>query len=74
MVRVLAHEIGPRGVTVNGILPTATEAGPGIRAFVRDFNPMGRMGTAGDVAEFFAGPLASFVSGQLLTVAGGALA
>ncbi|MEU8817596.1 SDR family oxidoreductase [Actinoplanes sp. NPDC048796] len=86
LVRVLAHEIGHRGVTVNGILPTATEgaglhtsAGPDapIRAFLRDFNPTGRMGTAddvADVAEFFAGPLSSFVSGQLLTVSGGAIA
>jgi 3-oxoacyl-[acyl-carrier protein] reductase len=86
LVRVLAHEIGDRGVTVNAILPTATEgaglhtdAGPDapIRSFLRDFNPVGRMGTADDVAnvaEFLAGPLSSFVSGQMLTVAGGGLA
>ncbi|MFI1991965.1 SDR family oxidoreductase [Actinoplanes sp. NPDC020271] len=74
---------GSSGVTVNAILPSATQgaglhtdAGPDapIRAFLHDFNPMGRMGTADDVAEFFAGPLSSFVSGQSLTVAGGALA
>jgi len=38
---------------------------------------MRRMGTpddVADVAEFFAGGLSSFVSGQLLLVSGGALA
>ncbi|MEV6847115.1 SDR family oxidoreductase [Actinoplanes sp. NPDC051411] len=77
---------GPRGVTVNAIRPTATE-GAGlhtdvrpdspIRDFLKDFNPMGRMGTAADVAdvaEFFAGDLSSFVSGQVLLVTGGAAA
>ncbi|MEJ0103820.1 MAG: SDR family oxidoreductase [Bacteroidota bacterium] len=41
------------------------------------FYPMGRMGTVEDtanVAEFFAGDLSSFVSGQQLLVSGGALA
>jgi len=86
LVEVLAHEVGARGVTVNAILPTATD-GAGlhtddpddapIKTFVLDFNPMRRMGTpddVADVAEFFAGDLSSFVSGQLLLVSGGALA
>jgi 3-oxoacyl-[acyl-carrier protein] reductase len=40
-----------------------------VRAFVKNNIPMGRMGTAEDVAdaaEYFAGDLSSFVSGQNL--------
>ncbi|WP_245706125.1 SDR family oxidoreductase [Catalinimonas alkaloidigena] len=86
LVQVLAQEVGPRGITVNAILPTAT-AGAGlhthvtedapIRKFMAEFSPMGRMGTPEDVAnvaEFFASDLASFVSGQHLLVTGGGLA
>ena len=85
LVRVLAQEIGPRGVTVNAILPTVTQ-GAGIHAtdaertrldqFVKDFIPMGRPGTVEDVAnvaEFFASELSSFVSGQQLLLSGGGL-
>jgi 3-oxoacyl-[acyl-carrier protein] reductase len=86
LVQVLAKELGKRGITVNAILPTATE-GAGIhttveenapiRRMIPEFYPMGRMGTPEDVAnvaEFFAGELSSFVSGQHLLVSGGALA
>ncbi len=85
LVQVLAQEIGPRGVTVNAILPTVTQ-GAGIHAtgadkarldqFVKDFMPMGRIGTVQDVAnvaEFFASELSSFVSGQHLLLSGGGL-
>lgn len=86
LVQVLAREIGKRGITVNAIIPTATE-GAGvnkkvkedapIRKFISEFNPMGRLGTTEDVAnaaEFFASDLSSFVSGQQLSVTGGAFA
>jgi 3-oxoacyl-[acyl-carrier protein] reductase len=81
-VEVLAKELGPRRVTVNSILPTVT-AGAGLSTdgvrpqadeFIRTFNPMGRAGTVGDVAdaaEYFAGDLSAFVSGQHLLVSGG---
>ena len=83
LVEVLAKEIGHRGVTVNSILPTATESagvhGDGVSAearnFINSFNPMQRMGTPNDVAnaaEYLAGELAAFVSGQHLLVTGGA--
>ena len=80
---VLAKELGARGVTVNSILPTVI-AGAGLstddvrpqaREFIRTFNPMQRTGTVGDVAdaaEYLAGDLSSFVSGQRLMVSGGA--
>lgn len=82
VVEVLAKEVGGRGVTVNSILPTATEgagvstdgARPEVREFIRTSNPMGRMGTPDDVAdaaEYLAGPLSGFVSGQHLLLSGG---
>ncbi len=88
VVEILAREIAHRGVTVNSIMPYATD-GAGI--FAGDDNPayrdirgratescpMGRMGTLDDVAnvaEFFAGELSSFVSGQHLLVNGAASA
>lgn len=83
MVEVLAKEIGHRGVTVNSILPTAIE-GAGVhsdgfsaesRNFIKSFRPTQRMGTPNDVAnaaEYLAGDLAAFVSGQHLLVTGGA--
>jgi len=81
-VEVLAKELGPRGVTVNSIRPTVT-AGAGLSTdavrphaseFIRAFNPMQRPGTLGDVAdaaEYFAGDLSGFVSGQHLLISGG---
>jgi 3-oxoacyl-[acyl-carrier protein] reductase len=83
LVEVLAKEIGHRGVTVNSILPTATESagvyGDGVstdfRNFIKSFRPMQRMGTPSDVAnaaEYLAGDMAAFMSGQHLLVTGGA--
>jgi 3-oxoacyl-[acyl-carrier protein] reductase len=81
-VEVLAKELGPRGVTVNSILPTVT-AGAGLSTdavrpqaseFIRAFNPMQRVGTLEDVAdaaEYLAGDLSAFVSGQHLLLSGG---
>lgn len=86
LVQVMAKELGKKGITVNAILPTATEgagihtrveADAPIRQLIPQFYPMGRMGKPEDVAnvaEFFAGELASFVSGQQLLVSGGASA
>jgi 3-oxoacyl-[acyl-carrier protein] reductase len=82
-VEVLAKELGSRGVTVNSILPTATEGagifGQGVEASYRDavkaYRPMPRMGSvadAADAAEYFASDLSSFVSGQHLLLSGGA--
>ena len=83
LVETLAKELGPRGVAVNSILPTAIE-GAGIftsevstdfRNFIKTFRPMQRMGTLEDVAnaaEYLASDLAGFVSGQHLLVTGGA--
>lgn len=85
LVRIMAQELGKKGITVNSILPTATE-GAGVNAniqdkeriqkFINEFCPMGRLAVVDDianVAEFFAGELSSFVSGQHLLLSGGGL-
>ncbi len=83
LVEVLAKELGARGVAVNSILPTAIAnagvftngANAHIEEWVKTFRPMKRMGTVEDVAdaaEYFAGDLAAFVSGQHLMLSGGA--
>lgn len=83
LVEVLAKEIGNRGITVNSILPPATEGAgvstdggrPEVLEFIRSSNPMQRMGTVEDVAnaaEYLAGDLSGFVSGQHLLLSGGA--
>ncbi len=81
LIEVLAKEIGYRGVTVNSILPTATQGAgrhadpkPEIARFIKNFMPMNRIGTLEDsanAAEFLASDLASFVSGQHLLLSGG---
>ncbi|WP_419998094.1 SDR family oxidoreductase [Streptomyces boninensis] len=85
VVEVLAQEVGGRGITVNSVIPTAIE-GAGVFTDVPDDHPMramlaagrpleGRFGTPEDVAdaaEYFAGPLARWISGQHLLISGGA--
>lgn len=81
LIEVLAKEIGHRGVTVNSILPTATQGAgrhaepkPEIAHFIENFMPMNRIATVEDTAnaaEYLASDLASFVSGQHLLLSGG---
>jgi len=85
VVGVLALELGQRGITVNTIIPTSID-GAGVytdmtqddpfRQLMATVRPLGgRMGRPQDVAdaaEYFAGELAGWVSGQHLLVAGGA--
>ncbi|WP_369055972.1 SDR family oxidoreductase [Kineococcus terrestris] len=83
LVRVLAVELGPRGITANTILPTAV-AGAGVFTGAQDgdefhranaVRPLGgrpgRPEDVADAAEYFAGELSGWVSGQTLLVAGG---
>ena len=81
LAAVLAKELGHRGITVNSIVPYATDAagiftaGHASRDSLIAANPMRRLASLEDVAnvaEFFASGLASFVSGQELLVNGGA--
>ena len=84
MVYSLTAEYSPHGVRVNAILPgwieskmalDAFEADPERRDKVFGRTPMNRLGKAeevGTAAVFLAAPAASFVTGALLTVDGGA--
>jgi len=84
LVRTLAVELGPHGITANAIAPGVIETpqsldpvnslGPaGIRDFA-DRVPVGRNGMPEDIAHtflFLASEEASFVTGQVLLVDGG---
>lgn len=79
--RVLAREVGARGVTVNAICPgrietsMATAAEPQGNAEFLKRTPVGRNGTPEEVAElvaYLAGPLAGFVTGAAFDINGGA--
>ena len=81
LTRVLAKELGPRGVTVNAVAPGPigtdlffTGRSPAmIERIVQDI-PMGRLGTPEEVAQvvsFLAGPDGGWVSGQVIRANGG---
>jgi gluconate 5-dehydrogenase len=82
MMRALAAEFGPHGITSNAIAPGffATEtnahlaADPVISATFKKRTPMGRWGRPEEIAGaavFLASDAASFVNGHVLTVDGG---
>lgn len=83
MVRYYAVSLGPMGIRVNGIAPCTV-----LKEESRDFYlhnvalldlyrrivPLGRMGTAEEVAQcvaYLCGPGASFITGQTIVVDGG---
>lgn len=75
--KALAHELGPRGVTVNlvspGMIDTSRVHEPAHHNTTRTL--VGRRGTPEEVAaavRYLAGPAARFVTGQTLHVNGGA--
>ncbi|MFI5783863.1 SDR family NAD(P)-dependent oxidoreductase [Nocardia sp. NPDC051570] len=83
LVRVLALELGPRGITVNSLVPGPIE-GAGIFTGVADDDPykkallesvpIGRLATVtdvADVAEFLASDRSVFITGEEILMNGG---
>ncbi len=83
LAKAMARELAPDGIRVNAVAPGVidtdifggqmTEAE---RAQLRDAVPLGRLGTADDVAGiclFLASPLSAYVTGALIDVNGGSL-
>lgn len=80
MTKSLAKELASRGVTVNAVAPGFMETdmtaalSESARAATLAAVPMGRMGTAEDVAQavaFLASDCAGYITGQVLGVDGG---
>ena len=80
MTKTAARELGSRGITVNAVAPgfidtdmTAVLSDKSKEAILSGV-PLGRMGSADDVAAavaFLAGDEASYITGQVLSVDGG---
>lgn len=82
MMRVMAREWAPHGVTVNAIAPGYTETDltkahldkPGVREHYTSLVPAGRLGRVNDLTGsvlFLASDRASFITGHVLYVDGG---
>jgi 7-alpha-hydroxysteroid dehydrogenase len=81
LTRNIAFDLGPMGIRVNAIAPGAirTQAlesvlTPEIEKAMLKHTPLGRLGEATDIANavlFLCSPLATWISGQVLTVSGG---
>jgi 3-oxoacyl-[acyl-carrier protein] reductase len=79
--RNLARELGPRGIRVNAVAPGFLETelsaslSPENRARIARRAALGRLGQPADVVgavEFLTSPAASFITGQVIAVDGGA--
>lgn len=78
LTRVLAFELGPVGIRVNCVAPSAAPPDPSLMPpeLLRQI-PLGRAGTPADfvgACVFLASPDASYITGQTLAVNGGAVA
>ncbi len=82
LLRVMAREWAPHGVTVNGVAPGYIETGltrayldkDGNREKLESLVPAGRLGRPAEVADaitFLASDRAAFVTGQVLYIDGG---
>jgi 3-oxoacyl-[acyl-carrier protein] reductase len=79
--RCLARELGPRGIRVNAVAPGFLETdlsaslSPENRGRIIRRTPLGRLGLPADIVgaiDFLSSPRASFITGQILTLDGGA--
>jgi len=80
LVKSLAKELGSRSITVNAVAPGYVETdmtsvlSEKVRESVLGQIPLGRIGSAGDIAplvRFLAGPGSSYITGQVFHVDGG---
>jgi NAD(P)-dependent dehydrogenase (short-subunit alcohol dehydrogenase family) len=80
VVRIAARELGPHGIRVNAVAPgttdtpmfAATDRNPGYRERVVERTPLGRIGSADEVAQaIVALAQLDWVTGQILAVDGG---
>ena len=78
--RALSKEIGPRGITVNAVLPGVVEtdmiarAPEAMRQRATQASSFGRLGSPEDIADvvaFLAGPDSRWITGQLVVANGG---
>lgn len=75
----LAQEVGPRGITVNSVLPGLTRdtGAPQTEALVNEYvsqTPLGRVGEPDDIADlvtFLASDQARWITGQTIGAGGG---
>ena len=88
LVRQLAHELGPFGITVNSVAPGFLRTSPDYERQWQSYGPDGqkamiervamrRLGEPEDIAHavmFLASPYASWITGQVLPVTGGPIA
>lgn len=88
LVRQLAHELGPHGITVNSVAPGFLRTSPDYERQWQSYGPEGqkamiervamrRLGEPRDIAHavmFLASPYASWITGQVLPVTGGPIA
>lgn len=76
LTRALAHDLAPKGVTVNCVVPGLIDTKrTSASAHGGKDSPLGRRGTPEEVAaavRFLAGPGARYITGQTLHVNGGA--
>ena len=79
--RCLARELGPRGIRVNAVAPgfLETDLSASLSAENRGRivrrTPLGRLGLPADIVgaiDFLSSPRAAFITGQVLTIDGGA--
>ncbi|MCC6468322.1 MAG: SDR family oxidoreductase [Alphaproteobacteria bacterium] len=88
LVRQLAHELGPFGITVNSVAPGFLRTSPDYERQWQSYGEAGqkamvervamrRLGEPQDIAQavmFLASPYASWITGQVLPVTGGPIA
>ena len=79
LVRGVAIDLAPRGITVNNVQPgpTATDMTAGHVEMVKAFVPLGRLGEPEEIAglvAYLASAKAGFITGSSLTIDGGYVA